>query len=327
MKYIKLETTDPKINLATEQWLFENINEDLIILWQNKECVVLGTNQDAQTQLNMDYIRENNIDVVRRVSGGGCVFHNLDNVNFTYITNDISKISNYDIFMNDIVICMQNMGIDAIIKGKNDIVVNDYKVSGNAQYTNGKKLLHHGTLLYNVDLNAIVNALKVNRKKLTTKGIDSNKSRVGSISEYIDEDLGISWFINSLEGELFNLHRNLEKLSNEMLDYEKIQEISNNKFGNDNWTYKCVKLFENIKEDYIIDVGHIKISYDVRDGIIKDINITGDFLFNKHITEFEQSLVNEEFTYTNLENVLMDLNIQEYIKNLTNENFLRLLFT
>lgn len=187
MQIIYNDSHDQYFNLAAEEYLLENSDDDISMLWRNDRTVVVGKNQNTWAEVSTPFVRENSIGVVRRMTGGGAVFHDLGNVNFTFICAYGGGGIDFSRFASPIIRYLGTLGIDASLGGRNDILADGRKISGNAQCVyrrsdGSERLMHHGTLLYSADLSEMSGALNVNREKLVTKGIESVKSRVANIS-------------------------------------------------------------------------------------------------------------------------------------------------
>jgi len=167
------------------------------MLWQNDNTIVVGRNQNTLSEINYDYVKENNISVVRRMSGGGAVFHDLGNINFTFILNSGNDFSNYKKFTQPIIDFLKTLGADASLSGRNDLVIGDKKISGNAQYMYKNRILHHGTLLYNSEENKLASSLRVSGDKIQSKGIKSVRSRITNIHDHITVPLTAKEFIKN----------------------------------------------------------------------------------------------------------------------------------
>lgn len=189
---IRNESKDPHFNLALEEYVFYNFdpNEEYVILWQNEPSVIIGRNQNTIEEINAKFIKEHNINVVRRMSGGGAVYHDLGNLNYTFIINsDKDVISNFKKFTEPIVSALAKLGVKAEFSGRNDITIDGKKFSGNAQHYANNRLLHHGTILFNSDLAVVQEALNVKIDKLKSKGVKSVRSRVTNVYPYLKEKL------------------------------------------------------------------------------------------------------------------------------------------
>ena len=187
MKFAVLKSTDPYLNLAIEEYLFRYTTDDIFMLWQNEPSVVVGVNQNIYAEIDFDYLRSNNIHPVRRITGGGAVYHDLGNVNYTYISqsksaNEIDFIS----YTKPIVDALKALSINATLNGRNDLYVDGFKFSGNAQHHEGSRVLHHGTILFDADFQALSSALTVDEEKLKSKAVKSVRNRVVNLSSYLN---------------------------------------------------------------------------------------------------------------------------------------------
>ena len=195
------ENTDPRINLAVEEYALNYLDprEDYAILWQNEPAVIIGRNQNTVAEVNAPYIKEHGIHVVRRLSGGGAVYHDFGNLNFTFIVDaDKTVVSNFEYFTKPVIEALASLGVKAEFSGRNDITIDGQKFSGNAQYWSKDRLLHHGTILYNSDLSVVQEALNVKLDKIQSKGVKSVRSRVTNIFPHLPKPITIDEFKETL---------------------------------------------------------------------------------------------------------------------------------
>jgi len=184
--------TDPRINLAVEEYALNYLDprEEYVILWQNEPTVVVGRNQNTVAEVNAPFIKERGIHVVRRLSGGGAVYHDFGNLNFTFIVDAQKEmVSNFEYFTRPVIQALASLGVEAEFSGRNDITIDGKKFSGNAQYWSKNRLLHHGTILFNSQLDVVQEALNVSADKLQSKGVKSVRSRVTNIYPYLKTPL------------------------------------------------------------------------------------------------------------------------------------------
>ena len=197
MEYINSPRTDPCWNLALEQYVFDSLDrsKSYFMLWQNHNTIVVGKNQNTVAEINSDFVRAHDITVVRRLSGGGAVYHDLGNLNFTFIT-DADKMDGIDLhmFCVPIVETLRSFGVQAEISGRNDITVDGKKFSGNSQYVREGRVMHHGTIMFDSDLTTVTQALQVDRDKIQSKGIKSVASRVTNLRPYMPEGTTLAQF-------------------------------------------------------------------------------------------------------------------------------------
>src|SRR5699024_1589798 len=230
MKFISNNNiTDPMINLAMEEYVLREIPTDdsYFLFYINAPSIIIGKNQNTIEEINEPYTREKGIKVVRRVSGGGAVYHDLGNLNFSVVTEDDGEsFHNFRKFTQPIVEVLNDMGVNAELVGRNDIEVEGKKISGNAMVSIKGRMFSHGTVMVNSDIDEVQNALKVNRKKIESKGIKSVRARVGTVSDFLDEPLDLEVFKEKILEKIFGSKEEIEeyKLTDE--DWDKIMTLS-----------------------------------------------------------------------------------------------------
>src|SRR3954447_3269134 len=188
---------DPRINLAIEEYALKHldINETYLLFYINEPSIIIGKNQNTIEEINTEYVESNGIHVVRRLSGGGAVYHDLGNLNFSFITKDDGEsFHNFRKFTEPVVSALQKLGVNAELSGRNDIEDGGRKISGNAQFSTKGRMFSHGTLMLNSEIENVVSALKVKKDKIESKGIKSVRSRVANISEFLTEKIRIEEF-------------------------------------------------------------------------------------------------------------------------------------
>lgn len=235
MLFIHNNNTDPYFNLALEEYLLKVFDEDCFMLWQNEPCVVVGKNQNVSNEINENFIRKNNIKVARRISGGGAVYHDLGNLNFTFIINDTQNdLRNYKKFLDPIIEALATIGVKAEISERNDLTIDGLKFSGNAQYKHKNRLLHHGTILFSSDLNNVRTALKTDNT-MTGRWVKSIPSPITNVQEYLKVPLNIFELKEIIQNYIKNTSKNFSVYNLLVTDFEKITKIAKDKYSNDNW--------------------------------------------------------------------------------------------
>ncbi len=310
MTVYKNNHTDPYFNLASEQYLLDTKDGDIFMLWKNEPSVIIGKNQNAYAELNIDFIKKNNIKVVRRLTGGGAVFHDLGNVNFTFITAENNcKALNFKRFTKPVTDALRHFGVSAELSGRNDITVDGRKISGNAQCVYNGKIMHHGTLLFSADMSHLAGALNPDPEKFQSKGIKSVRSRVANISEFAD--IQIDDFIDYLESSFGG---EVKSLSSE--DERAIQKLSDEKYSTWDWNYGKSKEWSAIKKKRF-DFGKLEAKIDATGGIISSIRLEGDYFGIKPVSELEKTLIGKKLEYDSLTAALSD--VGSYISGSTPE--------
>lgn len=330
MKFIKNDSNNPYFNLALEEYALKeiDIDEDFFILWQNENTVVVGRNQNTIEEVKSDYIKEHDVNVVRRMSGGGAVYHDLGNINYTFITrSDDDSKHNFKKFTKPVIDALETLGIEAEFTGRNDITIDDKKISGNAQYYHQNKMLHHGTILFDVDGNILKDVLQVKADKIASKGIKSVKSRVTSISQHLKEPMTSEEFKDMILRFILDTDDISTKeyvLSEE--DISNIEKLAEDKYSTWDWVYGRSPKFE-FSQSKRYKGGNIDIRLNVRKGIITNFKVFGDFFGRKDVSVVEELIIGNKFEEDNIRNILKDLDFNDYFLNITLDEFLECMFT
>lgn len=325
MLYIYNKSTNPYFNLAAEEYVLKNFNEDCFMLWQNKTAVIIGKNQNALAEINLDYVNENNIPVVRRLSGGGAVFHDLGNVNFTFITNDNDDFVNFSKFTTPIIgVLNDKLNIKAELSGRNDLTINDQKFSGNAQYNYKNRVLHHGTLLFSSSITNISDSLKVKPSKFEGKSVKSVKSRVTNISSHLTSPLTIEEFIN-LTMDYVKTNNSSDGTIYEFTDEDikNINALCDEKYSTWEWNFGTSPKY-NYNNEKRFKGGTVEIHFHVEKGIIQKCKIYGDFFSKKDVTEVENTLIGIKHDYDSIQLALTTLDIGKHFSNITLEDIMEI---
>ena len=327
MRYLINKSTNPYFNLALDEYAMKHINldEDFFFLWRNDPAVIIGKNQNTAEEINQKYIDEHGVKVARRVSGGGAVYHDLGNLNFTFIINvdDPGKV-NYKKYVQPIIDALKEMGIEAEASGRNDILVDGLKISGNAQRMANGKLMHHGTLLYDVNIENMVQALNVDADKITSKGVKSVRSRVTNIKEHLENSSDIFDFWDALQYYLSNKGQDKEIILSEE-EIAKIEFEAMNRFGTWDWIYGASPEF-NLKNSKRFPGGKVEVMMDVDNGHIKTIRFIGDYLGLQDVSDIEKRLENVRFNRSDIEAVLNSFDLNVYFGKISKEEILSLIF-
>ncbi|MFP3917266.1 lipoate--protein ligase [Lysinibacillus telephonicus] len=321
--------TDPRINLAIEEYILRNMDiekDDYLLFYINQPSIIIGKNQNTIEEINTDYVEENNIIVVRRLSGGGAVYHDLNNLNFSFLTKDDgNSFHNYKKFTQPVVNALANLGVNAELSGRNDILAEGRKVSGNAQYATKGRMFSHGTLMFKTDIDAVANALKVKKDKIESKGIKSVRSRVGNISDFIKEPMTVEQFRMEILKSIFGGEENIQYYELTEEDWEKINQISKERYQTWEWNYGKSPRF-NIQKTHRFPSGNIDIRLEVNKGIIEEATIFGDFFGVGDVKEIEKLLVGTKYDRGNIAAALEAIDIPHYFGGVTKEEFLQLIY-
>ena len=324
---LNLTTTDPAFNLAAEQYVFDCLPKDrsYFMFWQNENAVIIGKYQNTLAEINGPYVEAHKIKVVRRLSGGGAVYHDLGNLNYTYIT-DAGELEtlNMRIFCEPIVRALAEFGVTAEINGRNDMTIDGKKFSGNAQYLRHGRVMHHGTLLYNSDLSAVSKALQVDPEKIRAKGIESVRSRVTNIRRYMKEDVPLFVFREML---LEFIRRETESEDYEFSeeDVHEIERIRRERYDTWEWNYGKSPECTILKSGRVEGCGTIEVFITTDRGLITGIAFYGDFFSTKDPEELAQYFIGKKPDIEGFTQALEGIAVEQYFTGLTIEELLKLL--
>ena len=203
LQFLDLSTTDPAFNLAAEEYVFEKLPRDsmYVMLWQNDNAIIVGKHQNTLAQINEAYVREKGIKVVRRLSGGGAVYHDLGNLNYTIIADGDGALD-FHRFCGIVLDALARVGVRGEINGRNDMTIDGKKFSGNAQYAKQGRVMHHGTILFDSDGSVLASALQVDEEKIKAKGVKSVRSRVTNVRPHLPKDMPLKQFKKVLLGSI-----------------------------------------------------------------------------------------------------------------------------
>lgn len=327
LSYLNLRTTDPVINLATEQYVFDNLPRDrtYFMLWQNDNAIIIGKHQNTLAEINSTFVKENNIHVVRRLSGGGAVYHDLGNLNFTFITDAKEQESiNFKLFCQPVVRTLEKLGIHAEIGGRNDITIDGQKFSGNSQYIKNGRVLHHGTILFHSDLSIVEKALQVDPAKIQAKGIKSVRSRVTNISEHLSQKISLETFRNLLLEQLLQ-EQSSEEYNLSADDILKIEKIAQERYGTWQWNYGRSPEYTMHKKMRFEGCGTVEAYITVDHGFISNISFAGDFFSILEPENLAVKFLGLKTDFDVYKEILKDIDVSAYFVGLTNEQFLTLL--
>ncbi|MGB3343599.1 MAG: lipoate--protein ligase [Aequorivita sp.] len=320
--------TDPRLNLALEEYALRNFSaeSDYLLFYINEPSIIIGRNQNTLEEINHGYVEEKNIHVVRRVSGGGAVYHDFGNLNFSFITNhDVKSLNNFKKFTAPVVKVLQSLGLDAELKGRNDILVDEKKISGTAQFSTGKRMVSHGTLLFNTDLGEVVNALNVKMSKIESKGHKSVRSRVANISEFLQKNLKIEDFRKLLLEGLYEESEVFEAYHLTPEEWEGVHQLKAEKYDTWDWNFGRSPKF-NIQRSKRFPVGEIDLRIFVEKGHIVDFKIFGDFFGKEPVENLETLLKGARYEKENITQLLNDIEIKEYFGDIPKMEFIELVY-
>lgn len=325
MKYVSLKDNSPRrlsFYLAMEEYVARNIDEqDCFFHWQVKPSVIFGRNQLIENEVNIDYCRSHGIQMYRRKSGGGCVYADMSNVMFSYITGEDNVGFTFNRYINMMILVLRKMGVEAHTSGRNDILIGDRKVSGNAFYKLPGKSIVHGTMLYDTDIENMVGSITPSDEKLMSKGVSSVRQRIALLKDFIDMD--IEQFKRFVVNNLCNGTIVLEDD-----DIRKIEEIEQ-EYLSPEFIYGNNPSYTVIRKGRIEGAGDFEVRMDVKNNVIKKANLLGDFFIlgdiNAGITDrlkgvpLEAGKIREALP-ERLDDVVMNLKREDLVKLIAGDN-------
>ncbi|MCC2250837.1 lipoate--protein ligase [Virgibacillus sp. AGTR] len=331
MKFIDNKgITDPSINLALEEYVLQNFGEKdtYLLFYVNAPSIIIGRNQNTIEEINTQYVDDNGIKVVRRLSGGGAVYHDEGNLNFSFITKDDgNSFQNFAKFTQPVVDALNKLGVPAELQGRNDLTAEGRKISGNAMYSTKGKMFSHGTLMLDSEIENVVSALKVKKEKIESKGIKSIRSRVANISEFLEKKITVDEFKEIILRHVFDVEDVADVPRYELTeeDWENVHQISRERYQNWEWNYGKSPSF-NIQASHKFPAGLVDVRLDVKKGVIGNCKIYGDFFGIGEIKVMEEKLVGVRHNRQALEEALANVDVSHYLGKISKDDFINLIY-
>jgi lipoate-protein ligase A len=325
MKYIEMTSTDPYMNLATEEYVFENMDrhESYFMLWQNDNAIIIGKHQNTVEEINQEFVDAHGIRVARRLTGGGAVYHDKGNLNFTFIVDEgAAEDFNFHVFVEPVLKVLHKYDIPADFTGRNDLTIDGMKFSGNSQYAKHGRLLVHGCVMLDANADYLTQALKVKQKKYESRGIKSVRSRVTCINDHFREPMPMTMFKQLLLKQVFAGNDIEQYILNET-DLAAIQKLRDEKYATWEWNYGKSPAY-NMKREKKFPAGLVTIYMQANKGRIEDIHFYGDFFGSRDLKELEN-----KFTGLPLDDQLLEkmksMDIGSYMNGISAEDIYQLI--
>lgn len=327
LSYLDLTTTDPAFNLAAEQYVFDALPRDraYFMLWQNDNAIIVGKYQNTFAEINEAYVKEHGIRVVRRLSGGGAVYHDLGNLNFTFIA-DAGTLStlNFTIFCEPVIRTLAKFGVTAEVNGRNDMTIDGRKFSGNSQYLKQGRIMHHGTILFDSDLSVVSNALQVDESKFQSKASKSVRSRVTNVAAYLPTPVSLPEFRSALLADIAQSAGG-EAYVFSASDLAAIEKLRAERYGTWEWNYGFSPACTIERRARIEGCGTVEVRIGVSGGHISEMHFYGDFFSVSEPEQLSARFVGLSPDAQGYKKALQGIDVSQYIVGLTNEALMQLL--
>lgn len=325
------KSTDPCFNLAAEEYLLKEFSQPIFRLWRNSDSIIVGRYQNALAEIDIPYVEKHKIKVVRRLTGGGAVYHDLGNLNYTFIEGQVKgedSAAMFKRFTTPVKEALQNLGIAARLDGRNDLVIEGRKFSGNAVCLHKDRLLQHGTLLFSSSAEKISAALKEKGEKFRSRAVNSNRREVTNIRDHLREKMGIEEFIAYLAEYICNRSSysgDIVPYSYTAADMEAINQLCREKYSTAEWNFgKSPSYRFSNKRRY--DCGTLEVCFDVRSGRIAGLSIFGDYFFAKPTEEFCSFLEGTPHEIEAIRKKIGSVDLNGYFYNISPDELTELFF-
>ncbi|HEM4287416.1 TPA: lipoate--protein ligase [Streptococcus suis] len=321
MKYIVNNSNDPAYNIALEAYAFKELTDidEIFILWINEPAIIIGKHQNAIEEINKEFTDEKGIHVVRRLSGGGAVYHDLNNLNYTIISNKADEGAfDFKTFSKPVIDTLATLGVEANFTGRNDLEIDGKKICGNAQAYAKGRMMHHGCLLFDVDMSVLASALKVSKDKIESKGVKSVRARVTNINNELPEKMTVLEFKDAILNQMKQEYPDMDEYVLSEDDLARIQEIRDTQFATWDWTYGQTPEY-TVERSVRYPAGKITTYIKAEKSVIDSIKIYGDFFGIGDVSDIEDLLVGTRYEYVDVLAKLQEIDTTYYFSRMTTE--------
>lgn len=313
-------------NIATEEYLLRHCPHEAFLLYINQPSIIVGMHQNSIAEINQEYVLQHNIPVVRRLTGGGTVFHDLGNLNFSFIMDSQGDSPwNFQRYTAPILEVLHDLGVKAELHGRNDLVIEGLKFSGNAKLVEGGRILQHGTILYSSRLVDLSAALKVNPLKFKDKAVKSVRSRVTNVTEHLSQALTLERFVELVRNKVHSLYPEITEHSFSAEELDIITQLCETKYKSWDWNFGQSPKY-NFSHGIRTAAGTIEAYLDIQKGRLESVRIFGDFFSNQDLSLFEDFLKDTPHERAALLGKLQSLDLDQFFGKVSSEELLELFF-
>ena len=312
-------------NIALEEYILKNFSEDCFLLYINEPCLIVGRFQNTIAEINYPWVQEHNIPVVRRLTGGGTVFHDLGNLNFSFIMNSEDDVGGFAKYTAPVISVLNDLGVPARLEGRNDLTIDGLKFSGNAKLVEGGRILQHGTILYSSRLVDLSAALKVNPLKFKDKAVKSVRSRVTNVTEHLSQALALERFVELVRNKVHSLYPEITEHSFSAEELDIITQLCETKYKSWDWNFGQSPKY-NFSHCIRTAAGTIEAYLDIQKGRLESVRIFGDFFSNQDLSLFEDTLKDTPHERAALLEKLQSLDLDQFFGKVSAEELLELFF-